>query len=143
MPFKVVNDEEQQLLNEQRQAIAEHRNQVVSLMLNVDEAKIAETAKSFDELAHLFKEAEGIDDDIAFARLKVAGAGLHLLQFVIPALQRLGEQCLRTAGASAVRNQCAPRNVNGRSIPSTYKLPEEYATVVSTVVSKVKSALRG
>jgi hypothetical protein len=90
-------------------------------------------------------EKKDQSDEIVYARVIVAKAGLRLLQQAIPTLKQISERCLEIAGKDAVRLACTPTRMEGTDWQGNpypqpapeFTLPEGY----DTLGSKIKSAI--
>ncbi len=78
-------------------------------------------------------------DEVFYAHLVVARAGLRLLQQAIPAIKQIAGRCLEIAGKDAIREMCKPGTVNGNLLAAEFTLPEGY----ETLTQKIRSAIGG
>jgi len=108
------------------------------------------------QLAAYLSEIEDLDSDAqAACRLDLARRGLTLEQQLIPRLQELADKILDAAGASAIREACAPierteRGTGGEQrqttdplgrrmqpLKSGYTVPERFRSMLGSVVGVV------
>jgi hypothetical protein len=84
-------------------------------------------------------------DEVFYARVVLARAGLTVQQKTVPTLKQIADRCLEIAGTAAVRQACTPSRMEGtdwqgkpyaQSAPE-FTLPEGY----ETLGSKIKSAI--
>jgi hypothetical protein len=91
------------------------------------------------------QEKKAQADDVFYARVVVARAGLRLLHKAIPALQEISTRCLEVAGKAAILQACTPDRMEGtdlngqpyRQPTPEFTLPEGYGTITA----KIKSAI--
>jgi hypothetical protein len=126
----------------------------VGRAVHVAEARLAHKKLSewVDELEYRRKCHEIDADTVEAHKQLIARRGLEIQQKLIPILSRLAAECLKSAGADAVRVVCAPieRLGTGRDgepltpISSGFSVPPEYAeSPITAAVSAVKRAVTG